>query len=328
MTIVMTAGNHDSNSKLEIDRNLWNILGVHVIGNIERTADSIDFQKHIIKITDATDNIIGYIAAVPHVYPQNFPLLDNEAPREERQSIFFQTLLDEVQKINTAQAPVVLMAHLAVTGSDTTGHDESIGGMDSVCINTLGSGYDYLALGHIHCPQNIGGGQFLARYSGSPVPVNFDETYPHSITIAEISDKAEIRTVEIKNHIPLVTLPKNPVPFDDALKILEEFPSDKQAYIRLNVLINGFLPPDCNEKISLAIKDKKCRFCYIKSTKKTSEKTKQADSLSIHEIRSMSPLDIAQLYFKESEGMEMDDELCGLMNSALERIQTKQTSDL
>ena len=178
MTIVVTAGNHDSSSKLEIDSSLWNHFGVKVVGNIERTREEVNLEKHIVPVEDEDGDLKGYIVAVPHVYPQNFPMLDTETPREERQARFFQTLLDEVEKMNTAEVPVVLTAHLSIEGSDRTGHDEAIGGIEYVPIGSLGSGYDYLALGHIHCPQNIRSDRFHARYCGTPLPVSFDETIP------------------------------------------------------------------------------------------------------------------------------------------------------
>ena len=58
---------------------------------------------------------------MPHVYPQNFPLLDTETPRDQRQARFFQALLDEVKKRNTAQLPVVLMAHLSIEAATVAG---------------------------------------------------------------------------------------------------------------------------------------------------------------------------------------------------------------
>lgn len=54
--------------------------------------------KHIVEVIDEAAALKGYIIAVPHVYPQNFPMLDTETPREERQARFFQALLDEVGK--------------------------------------------------------------------------------------------------------------------------------------------------------------------------------------------------------------------------------------
>ena len=245
MTIVVTAGNHDSSSKLEIDSSLWNHFGVKVVGNIERNQEEVNLEKHIVEVKNDRGILKGYIIAVPHVYPQNFPILDTETPREERQARFFQALQDEVEKMNAERLPVVLMAHLSIEGSDQTGHDETVGGIEYVPISAMGEGYDYLALGHIHCPQNIKGSRYCARYCGAPLPVSFDEAYPHSVSIVEIQgEKApQIKTIEIENPMPLITLPKEAVDFEEAIKLLEEYPDDKPAYIRLNVLIKDYLAP-------------------------------------------------------------------------------------
>ncbi|WP_291528063.1 exonuclease SbcCD subunit D [Bacteroides sp. UBA939] len=323
MIIVVTAGNHDSSSKLEIDSNLWNHFGVKVVGNIERTQEEVNLEKHIIEVRDKEEILKGYIIAVPHVYPQNFPMLDTETPREERQARFFQALLDEVEKINTDSLPVVLSAHLSIEGSDRTGHDETVGGIEYIPISSMGEGYDYLALGHIHCPQNIKGNGRHARYCGTPLPVNFDETYPHSVSIVEIRkhEEPEIRTIEIENPMPFVTLPKEAVAFDEAMKLLEEYPDDKPAYIRLNVLIKDYLAPDCNERASGAVKGKRCKYCYIKSNREKLASEDKVRHISIQEMQEMSPLEIAKLYYQEAEGEEMDEELCELMNAAVQSVQ-------
>lgn len=326
MTIVVTAGNHDSSSKLEIDSSLWHHFGVKVVGNIERTLEEINLEKHIVEVKDEAGERKGYVIAMPHVYPQNFPMLDTDTPREERQARFFQALLDEVEKINTHRLPVVLMAHLSVEGSDRTGHDETAGGIEYIPIGSMGTGYDYLALGHIHCPQTLKDSSRHARYCGTPLPVNFDEAYPHSITMVEIEHHEtppRIWTIEIENRMPLVTLPKEPIAFEEALKLLEEYPDDKQAYIRLNVLIKDYLAPDCNERASAAVKGKSCKYCYIKCNREKRSTDEQAKHLSIQEMQEMSPLEIAKLYYREAEGEEMDDELCELMSTAVQRVKEK-----
>ncbi|ADV44523.1 exonuclease SbcCD subunit D [Bacteroides helcogenes] len=327
MTIVVTAGNHDSSSKLEIDSSLWQHFGVKVIGNIERNREEVNLDRHIIEIKDGKGKKQGYIIAVPHVYPQNFPTLDTDTPREERQARFFQALLDKAKKLNTEGLPIVLMAHLAVEGSDRTGHDESnIGGMETVSLHDMGKGYDYLALGHIHCPQDIKGSGHRARYCGTPLPVSFDETYPHSVSIVELNrnEEPQTRTAGIENPMPLVTLPHEPMPFEEALRLLEEYPADKQAYIRLNVLADNYQAPDCMERAANAVKDKACKFCCIKSNRERQAGGSSPGHLSIQEIQEKSPLDIAKLYYRETEGEEMDEELCGLMNDILRQVKEKE----
>lgn len=326
MTIVVTAGNHDSSSRLEINSSLWDFFGLKVVGNIERHEDHVNLDKHIISVTDSKGKTKGYIIAIPHVYPQNFPILDITTPRENRMSAFFEALQKRVGSINTEGLPVVMSCHLAVTGADITGHDESVGGMEYYPLASMGEGYDYLALGHIHCPQTLRNSNGKARYSGSPIPVSFDENYPHSVSIVEVEHgrQPDIRTIEISNPVPCITLPAEPVAFDEALAELEKFPSDSKAYIRLNVLVKNYLTPDCNERASEATKGKLCRFCYIKTNRKNSTEDSAHGHLTIDEIRHKSPLEIAEMYYREEVGEDMDDELKEMMQSVIRHISEKE----
>ena len=50
MHIIITAGNHDSASRLEIDRSLWRHFHVHVVGGLARTEEESWFDRHIFRI--------------------------------------------------------------------------------------------------------------------------------------------------------------------------------------------------------------------------------------------------------------------------------------
>lgn len=73
MQIIITAGNHDSSSKLEINRNLWKYAGVTVVGSIRRDeAGQVDLERHIVEVKNGCGELKGYVIALPHVYPQTF----------------------------------------------------------------------------------------------------------------------------------------------------------------------------------------------------------------------------------------------------------------
>ncbi|MDE6652840.1 MAG: exonuclease SbcCD subunit D [Muribaculaceae bacterium] len=169
MTIVVTAGNHDSGSKHEVFRTPWRALGVHAIGRLDK--ENID--DHIVEVAGK-----GYVVAVPYCNEKSIP------------EDFFQKLLDEVKQRNTEGRPVVLTAHTTVKGCDFSGHENAsdymVGGIDSMEVSQFGSGYDYLALGHIHHEQYVHTGHHNVRYSGSPMAVSFDENFKHSVSVVEI----------------------------------------------------------------------------------------------------------------------------------------------
>ncbi|MDE5544448.1 MAG: exonuclease subunit SbcD, partial [Bacteroidales bacterium] len=271
MEVVVIAGNHDSGARLEIARELWGAFGIHVVGGLRRGPDEkVDTERHIIEIKDPEGRKKGYVVAVPYIHPLNFPDLTGSTPREERPHAFFQTLSDKVAGRNADGLPVVLTAHLAVRGGDFSCHENApdrIGGEECIPAEVLGQGFDYVALGHIHKAQPIPGTEGRMRYSGSVLPLNFDETHTHSLSLVEIERHdapPQVRLISLPATIPVRTLPAAPVEFEEALQELRRFPADEEAYIRVHVKAKDFLPPNSAERAVQALSGKKARYCSIK----------------------------------------------------------------
>lgn len=321
MEIVVIAGNHDSGARLEVDKTLWSHFSLHARGSISRLSESgvPDLERYIIPIGNP---LKGYVIAVPHCYPQNFPALEADMPRESRPQAFFKALTDKVKDMNRDNLPVVMTSHATVTGSDPRKQDIIIGGLDNLKLEEIGDGYDYLALGHIHFPQTIG---HKAAYSGSVIPVSFNEDYPHSINIVKLSSHGaapEITTRKLPLLREVMTLPQDaPVPFEEALKLLEDFPSDKEAYIRLNVSVRQYGGADWTSRAAEAAKGKRCRYCCILlHSEESGLKDESATSFSQEEMMEKNPMDIARIHFRESIGHEMDEDLSAMMESVVEEI--------
>lgn len=309
MIIVITAGNHDSGTKHDIFRTPWKALKVYTIGSV----DANNKEDLIIEIPGQ-----GYVIAVPYVNERNMP------------DGFFQDLLDIVAERNKANLPVLMTAHTTVSGCDFTGHENAseyvVGGIDSHSLEDMGTGYDYLALGHIHHAQFVRGGHHRVRYSGTPIPVSFDENYQHSVSIVELNKHGEgpvVKEIEIQTHRPLVTLPKDGVAtWKDAKDLLEGFPNDIEAYIRLNVEVDNFLPVEANAEALLLTEGKKCRFCVI-NTHRLKKDSREAKVMSVQEFKTEKPIDIAERY-AEDIGVEFDDDMKELFNETLALLKEEE----
>lgn len=322
MQTVVVAGNHDSASRLEIAANLWQYAGVTVIGQIMQGGGRVSLERHLIEIKGTGGRPVGYVVAVPHVFPQNFPALSGDVLREERQPRFFQALLDRVAAHNDGGLPVVMAAHLAVAGSDITGHDEGRGGMEYTDIGLMGEGYDYLALGHIHCPQTLPGGR--ARYCGTPVAVSFDETYPHSVSMVEIDARGSlprIRTIPVTTSWPLKVMPREAVALDEALELLAAVPDDERAYIELHVAVKDVPPAWCMERAGRITRGKRCRFCRYKWERTVSGKESAEVGLDVDRLQTLSPSEVAAIYYRDKYGREMDGELRKMLDETIRHVQ-------
>jgi len=68
------------------------------------------------------------------------------------------------------------MGHLFTAGGQTIDSDGVrdlyVGSLAHVNKDIFPACIDYLALGHLHIPQKVGGSEFM-RYSGSPIPMGF-----------------------------------------------------------------------------------------------------------------------------------------------------------
>lgn len=305
MTIIVTAGNHDSSSKHDIFRTPWKALNVYTVGSV----DTDHLEELIIDIPGK-----GFVVAVPYVNERNMP------------KGLYQQLLDEVERRNSQHLPVVLSAHTTVRGCDFTGHENSseyaVGGIDAYDLDDMGTGYDYLALGHIHHAQFVQGGHHRVRYSGTPLPISFDESYRHTVSMVEIASHGEepsVREIEIRTHRPLVTLPtEGTVAWNEAKKLLEHYPDDIEAYIRLNVEVDGELPAEANAEAQLITQGKKCRFCLINAHRQ-SRQSGEMRMMSVQEFKTQNPIDIAQRY-AEDLGMDFDDDLREMFNETLRAV--------
>ena len=309
MTIVITAGNHDSGTKHDIFRTPWKALKVYTVGSV----DANQKEDLIIEVPGK-----GYVIAVPYANERNMP------------KGLFKDLLDIANEKNVDNLPIVMMAHTTVRGCDFAGHENGseyvVGGIDSYDLDEMGTGYDYLALGHIHHGQFIHSGNHNVRYCGAPIPVSFDENYKHSVSIVEITEHGEKPTVveiDIDPHRPLVTLPTEGVAtWEDAKELLENYPNDIEAYIRLNVEVDDFLPVEAHAEALMICEDKKCRFCVINS-RRLKKNRKEAKVMSVQEFKAEEPIGIAERYAKDL-GKEFDNDLKKLFNETLAALKEEE----
>ena len=89
----------------------------------------------------------------------------------------------------------ILIAHQFVTGAERSDSEDNIvGGLDNADVSAF-EGFDYVALGHIHAPQNISKN---IRYCGTPLKYSFSEVnQKKSITVIELEEKGNVRTRQI-----------------------------------------------------------------------------------------------------------------------------------
>ena len=182
---VIVAGNHDSPRHLEAPREFLKMGRIHVVGLANKADDCI--------VTLPPDNPRIAIAAVPFLSESDLRHLsyETEANRNERYREWFKAFYADCVTAMPAELPKILMGHLFVQGGKIGDSERNvqIGGAAATHASDFPDNVSYVALGHLHRPQKIKGAGYPIRYSGSPIPLRFNEVgYRKKVYLLELSD--------------------------------------------------------------------------------------------------------------------------------------------
>lgn len=199
--VVIIGGNHDSPSFLNAPKALLHALNVHVVGAMaEDLNDEVVTLYHgdqpeaiICAVPYLRDKDLRYLEAGETIDEKNAKLVagiqahyrDVCAIAESRQSTYAEQGYPNV--------PIIGMGHLFTAGAQTVDGDGVrelyVGSLAHVGRDLFPESMDYLALGHLHVPQKVGGSERI-RYSGSPIPMGFGElNHDKQVLLIQCEDK-------------------------------------------------------------------------------------------------------------------------------------------
>lgn len=181
--VVVVAGNHDSPSFLNAPKELLKALDVHVVGN---SSDNPEDEVLVLRNEHDAPELI--VCAVPYLRDRDIRVAEAGESVEDKD----RKLIDGIRNHYTAVAvlaeqrreelgadiPIVATGHLFTAGGQTVDDDGVrelyVGSLAHVTVGIFPTCFNYLALGHLHVPQKVGGLETI-RYSGSPLPMGFGE---------------------------------------------------------------------------------------------------------------------------------------------------------
>ncbi|UTH73564.1 exonuclease subunit SbcD [Chromobacterium sp. IIBBL 290-4] len=178
--LLILGGNHDSVATLGESRPLLAYLRATVIPAVE---ENLDQQVRVLNKRDGAPGAI--VCAIPFIRPRD--VLQSQAGQsaEEKQISLQEAIAQHYQAVyQLARAkrnalrlalPIIATGHLATVGASASESVREIyvGALEAFPTAAFPPA-DYIALGHIHRPQKVGGQEHI-RYCGSPIPLSFDE---------------------------------------------------------------------------------------------------------------------------------------------------------
>ena len=314
IAVVAIAGNHDSHVRVSVYDPLLTALGVTIRGAVERSSEPVLVQPRA-----------GGAAVAVYPLPYLEPLVDGprllgqqggqgaEAPARFSQEVTTRLALEAIRR-DLAGRPgtrSVLVAHSFVAGGQPSDSERelSVGQVDRVSVEAF-SGFDYVALGHLHGSQQLDGPRLA--YAGSPLPYSFsEERHRKSVRIVELAADGTpaVELVPLEVGRPLRTLEGRL----EALCTDPAFEAARQARVRA-ILTDETLPLQAmarlRERFPHAVELRHQPPQAVRSS--ASDRNRQ-----IREAR--SPLELAASFFADQQGRPPSVPEQELLRQALDR---------
>ena len=333
LQIIVTAGNHDSPSRLEAPRELWEAFNVTVIGNLDFYKDAerdglvYDASKIEIPIR-RNDEIVGWVLAVPFINAGNYPSIKENDSYSNRVFSFYNDLKNNLKKNlqYSENHSVVAMGHFMMSGVNSNSYNKMIGGLESVAKEDILSlnGIDYWALGHVHHPQFVGENM---RYSGSPFALTFNEIYPHSVTVVDIENhNVDIKIREIEPLIQVVDFPFKPDSYENASFLDDVFFKvneilDNECYVRLHLRSEMPLSDVTNARLIDLFENKKAKYCGVQVYLPENKADNSENVIrTLDDFKAISPYELGCSVYKKKNNAEMPDEMKALFKEVCDDV--------
>ena len=301
-SIIITGGNHDSAGTLNAPKHILNALAIKVVGKATENREDEVFEIEV-----NTEKVI--IAAVPY-------LRDGDIRRAVAGETFdeltdkyktalikhYKSSAEQCKLINTSDAPVIAMGHLFATDGSISDSEQKIyvGTLGHIGAEDFPTYFDYIALGHLHRAQIIGGNKKI-RYSGSPHILSFSEiNYDKKIIILTIEDN-KINKIEeevIPRFREFYRLEGTMVECIDAFPNIISNSYKLTPWVEIILDENNTINTDDLKKSA-----KKYSFEILKTALKNQRKTEGIEALlkNAKSIKELLPTEVFKLKCKEMD---------------------------
>lgn len=184
LEVLVISGNHDSPERLAFGGRLMETSGIHM-------SPVYSGEVKPLHLKDEYGKVNFYM--LPFIKPVHVRRFFEEENIESYTDAV-RVAVDNMN-INDAERNVII-THQFVTGAERSESEEvSVGGSDNVNADVFEK-FDYVALGHIHGPQNIGSEKI--RYCGTPLKYSFSEAkHKKSVTVVNLGKKGETKVTTV-----------------------------------------------------------------------------------------------------------------------------------
>ena len=297
--VFVISGNHDSPERIAFGGRLMDRSGIHL-------SPVYDGEVEPVTLSDAFGEVRFFM--LPFIKPiqvrSRFP--------EEKADTYTEALRVAVSRLPlSAEGRNVLITHQFVTGAvRSESEDVSVGGSDNVDASVFDA-FDYVALGHLHGPQNVG--SLRIRYCGTPLKYSFSEKdHVKSVTVAELGAKGElsVRTVPLTPRRDLREITGT---FEQLTQKSFYEKMNREDYLRV-VLKDEDDVPDAMARLRLI-------YPYIMKLDYDNRRTRAlADVTGAEDVEHKTEIQLFAEFFEKQNGQPLSEEQLRFSEQLLEQL--------
>jgi exonuclease SbcD len=333
LDIVLVGGNHDSASRLDAPSPILNALGVNVVGGLSRDAQgNIDWERLLVPLTNAAGDIKAWCGAMPFLRNADLPTGEQDSdPLISGMKTLYAELFEKLQQKTGNAESLILTGHCyMVNGAVSELSERKIlgGNQHALPVELFPDDIAYVALGHLHLAQRVGANNHI-RYSGSPIPLSFDESdYPHQVVQVDIraGQPAETVAVKIPRSVQLLRIPngKDFAMLSEVIVqlqslILKDLPIEQRPLLELRIRLEK-PEPGLRQQIEDTIAKLPVRLLKISTA--YSGNVKSLADLKIEErLEELQPLDVFQRCYQNKYDQDAPEAMNALFNELVESLQ-------
>ncbi|WP_417346770.1 exonuclease subunit SbcD [Ferrimonas sp.] len=327
--LVVLAGNHDSVSTLNESRQLMEYLNTTVIAGG-------DEGEQLLELTNAQGELQALLCAVPYLRPREILRSQaGESAAEKRQSLQ-QAIADHYRGLYERAAilraerelniPIIATGHLTTLGATTSEsvRDLYVGTLDAFPSDHFPPA-EYIALGHIHRPQRVGGEEHI-RYCGSPIPLSFDELGSEkSVLMVEFDGQllTGITALPVPRFQPMAMIKGNLNEIELQLKGFVDASAERPVWLDIEVESEEYLN-DLQQRIEALAEDLPVEVLLLRRARKL-----RAQALEQQQNETLAELSVQEVFsrrlqeeiFEGEQGAERQQRLQGLFDQVLAQLE-------
>lgn len=304
--VFVVSGNHDSAERIAFGGRLMQGTGVYMSPVYSGAFKPVTLQ-------DVSGEVDVWM--LPFVRPATVKAcLESDEERDAVKDYTAAVRAALAQMKFTAGRRNVLVAHQFVTGAERSESEENVGGLDNVDASVFEK-FDYVALGHIHKPQNVlkgNDGTVRARYSGTPLKYSLSEAaHKKSLTVVELGtagDSAGLAALQIR-EIPLV-------PLHDVREVRGTFaeivsPEFRNAQVAEGKKLDDFVYVKLTDENDVPDAAQKLRGIYpnLMMLGYDNERTRHEEDTGVAEqVEKKRPMELFGEFFEGRNGRAMNEE--------------------